>query len=138
MALAPYIPLVQAPELITLKFRIQLAATTGNPDFQVPANSIADAVAATGGVYTLTMPEKYPVFVGGFGHYMSADGTADAYIVNILPAGYVASTGVLTVTLYTDDGDGTYTAENGINNDWIYFELTFCRRSTLCPSGAIA
>jgi hypothetical protein len=138
MALAPYLPLVQAPELITLKFRIQFAATTGDPDFQVPANSIATATADTGGVYSLTLNEKYPVFVGGFGSYMAADGTADAYVVNILPSGYDSDTGVLTVTLFTDDGDGTYTAENGIDNDWLYLELTFCRRSTLCPSGAIA
>jgi hypothetical protein len=137
MALAPYIPLVQAPELITLKFRIQLAATTGNPDFQVPANSILDATAETNGVYTLTMNEKYPVFVGGFGHYMCA-AEDNAFIVNILPTDYVSSTGVLTVTLFTDDGDGTYTAENGVDDDWVYFELTFCRRSTLCPTGAIA
>lgn len=141
MALAPYIPLVQAPELITLKFRIQLAASTGNPDFQVPANSIKDAVAATGGVYTLELNEKYPVFVGGFGYVMAEaiGSSSDVYRpVNITPDGYDSTTGVLTVTLLTDDGDGTDTAENGQDNDWVYFELTFCRRSTLCPTGAIA
>lgn len=138
--LAPYVPMVQAPELITLKFRIQLAASTGNPDFQVPANSIADATAETGGVYTLTMNEKYPVFVGGFGHVMAEAiaSTADVYrCVNITPDGYDSATGILTVTLLTDDGDGTDTAENGQADDWVYFELTFCRRSTLCPVGAI-
>jgi hypothetical protein len=83
------------------------------------------------------MNEKYPVFVGGFGHYMCA-AEDNAFIVNILPTDYVSSTGVLTVTLFTDDGDGTYTAENGVDDDWVYFELTFCRRSTLCPTGAIA
>lgn len=141
MSLAPYIPLVQAPELLTLKFRVQLAATTNNPDFQVPANSIKDAVAATGGVYTLEMNEKYPVFVGGFGHVMcEAIGSPAAVYrcVNITPDGYDSATGILTVTLLTDNGDGTDTAENGVADDWVYFELTFCRRSTLCPSGAIA
>jgi hypothetical protein len=136
MALAPYIPLVQAPELITLKFRLQYTSG-GEADFQVPAYSILDATAETNGVYTLTMNEKYPVFVGGFGHYMCA-AEDNAFIVNILPTDYVSSTGVLTVTLFTDDGDGTYTAENGVDDDWVYFELTFCRRSTLCPTGAIA
>lgn len=141
MSLAPYPGLVQAPELITLKFRIQLAATTSNPDFQVPANSVADATAETAGVYTLTLNEKYPVFVGGFGFVMAEAiaSTNDSWRhVNITPDGYVASTGVLTVTILTDDGDGTDTAENGIDDDWVYFELTFCRRSTLCPVGAIA
>lgn len=135
--LAPYVPMVQAPELITLKFRIQLAGGTDNPDVQVPANSIKDAVAATGGVYTLEMNEKYPVFVGGFGSYMCA-AEDNVFHVNILPSDYDSATGILTVTLFTDDGDGTYTAENGVDDDWVYFELTFCRRSSLCPSGAIA
>lgn len=138
--LAPYIPTVQAPELHTLKFRIQLAATTGAPDFQVPAGSIASATADTGGVYTLTMREKYPVFVGGFGKVMPASvaGSSDSWrMVHFVPSSYVAATGVLTVTILTDDGDGTDTAENGVDNDWVYFELTFCRRSQLAPSGAI-
>lgn len=134
--LAPYLQMVQAPELITLKFRIQLAATTGDPDFQVPAGTIAAASAETNGVYTLTMRQKYPVFVGGFGSYMCA-AEDNVFHVNILPSDYDSATGVLTVTLFTDDGDGTYTAENGVDDDWVYFELTFCRKSRLAPTGAI-
>jgi hypothetical protein len=130
-------PLANSPELVTLKFRIQLAATTGDPDFQVPANSIATATAETNGVYTMTMNEFYPVFVGGFGSYM-CDAEDNVFHVNIKPSDYDASTGILTVTLFTDDGDGTYTAENGVADDWVYFELTFCRRNQLAPSGAIA
>lgn len=138
--LAPYLQMVQGPNMLTLKFRIQLAASTGNPDFQVPAGSIASATAETGGVYTMTMRQKYPVFVGGFGIVMAEAiaSTADVYrVVNLTPDGYDPATGIVTFTLLTDDGDGTDTAENGQADDWVYFELTFCTNSEQCGSGAI-
>ncbi len=138
--LGPYFAQDAYRNQISLRFRVQLAATTGNPDFVVPAGAIADAVAATGGVYTLTMNKPYPVFVGGIGYVMTEaiGSTSDVYrMVNITPDGYNATTGVLTVTLLTDDGDGTDTAENGQDNDWVYFDLCFCDRSTMSPSGAI-
>jgi hypothetical protein len=136
MALAPYIPLVQAPELITLKFRLQYTSAD-KADFQCPAKSIASNTHTSTGLYTMTFNEKYPVFIGGFGHVMTAIagvGTDDLS-VRIDVAGYVPTTGVLT---YSVVGlDGTTAVEDVPDNDWIYFELTFCRRSTLCPVGAI-
>lgn len=138
MPLAPHVQMVQAPELITLKFRIQSAgAATTAPDFQVPAGTVASATLASTGLYTVTLREKYPVFVGGHGHVMTAIagvGTADLK-VNIDVAGYVATTGVLTFSVV--GADGSTAVEDVPDNDWIYLELTFCRRSTLCPTGAI-
>lgn len=118
---------------------MQLAASTGNPDFIVPAGALYDATADTGGVYSLVLNEWFPVFVGGFGVVMqeAVGSTADVYRVNIAPGDYDPTTGTLEVTLLTDDGDGTETAENGQADDWVYFELTFCRRSQLAPSGAL-
>lgn len=139
--LGPYFAQDQNRNQISVRFRIQLAASTNNPDFVVPAGAVTDAVAATGGVYTLTMPKKYPVFVGGMGYVMTEaiGSTADVYrMVNITPDGYDPTTGVLTVTLLTDDGDGTDTAENGQADDWVYFDLCFCDRSTMSPTGAIS
>ncbi len=135
--LAPYIGMVQSGEQLTLKFRIQLGATAAAPDFQVPAGTVKSATGAGSGVYTLTMREKYPAFIGGFGSYMCAAGD-DARIVNIAsPAAYDAATGILTFSLLDDDGDGTYTATDGVENDWVYLELTFVKKSQFAPTGAI-
>lgn len=130
--------MVQAPELITLKARIQSAgAATNAPDFQVPAGTFASATLASTGLYTVTLREKYPIFVGGTGSVMTAIagvGTADLQVVFDV-AGYDATTGVLTFSVVGADG-GT-AVEDVPDNDWIYLELTFCRRSTLCPTGAL-
>jgi len=129
---------VTSAEQVTLKFRLQLTTSGSAPDFQVPAGSIASATGAGSGVYTITLQEKYPVFLGGRGEYWAATNTA-FYKVNIAgPSAYVASTGVLTFTLVTDaNGDGTYAAADGVENDWIWLELTFAKVSTAAPSGAI-
>lgn len=133
MALAPYIPLVQAPELITLKFRLQYT-TNGEADFQLPANSITSNSWTSTGLYTMTLNEKYPVFVGGLAQVMGATEAHQQYVV-IDPADYVSSTGVLTYRVM--EADGSAALADVANNEWIYFELTFCRRSTLCPQGAL-
>jgi hypothetical protein len=49
--------------------------------------------------------------------------------------GYSASAGTLTFTVV--GADGTTAAEDPPDNDWVYVEATFCRRSNLCPSGSI-
>ncbi len=129
-------PVSQAPELVTLRFRLQY--TSGDEaDFQVPAGSIASNTHTSTGLYTLTLNEMYPVFIGGFGHVMTTD-TASAggdAIVHIAPADYVATTGVLTYRVTSADGSSA--VEDVADNDWIYFELTFCRRSEMAPTGAL-
>ena len=138
MPLAPYLQMVQAPELITIKARIQSAGAAATaPDFQVPAGTFAVATLASTGLYTVTLREKYPVFVGGQGTVMTAIagvGTADLQVVFDV-AGYNATTGVLTFSVVGADG-GT-AIEDVPDNDWIYLELTFCRRSGLAPTGAL-
>jgi hypothetical protein len=131
--------MVQAPELITIKARIQSAGATTAPDFQVPAGTFAAATNTVAGVYTVTLREKYPTFVGGIGSVLTAIGTPGTSTADLVvvfdAAGYDSTTGVLTFTVVGADG-GT-AAEDVPDNDWIYLELTFCRRSTLCPSGAL-
>jgi hypothetical protein len=129
-------PLTNAPELVTLRFRLQYT-TADLADFQVPAGAIASNTHTSTGLYTMTLNEKYPVFVGGHGHVMTAIagvGTADLQVV-LDVAGYVPTTGVLTYSVVGADG-GT-AVEDVPNNDWIYFELTFCRKSGLTPVGAL-
>jgi hypothetical protein len=135
MALAPYVPLVQAPELITLKFRLQYTSG-GEADFQVPAYSIASNTWTSTGLYTLTLNEKYPVFIGGFASVMGPTEANDSKVV-IDPDDYAPTTGVLTYRVMDDDGDGTPALADVPDNEWVYFELTFCRRSGLAPTGAL-
>lgn len=136
-------PLSISPELVTLKFRLQYAANV-KADFQVPASSIASNTRTSEGLYTMTLNEKYPVFVGGFGHVMvlaSSVVTASSHYVAMDPADYVASTGVLTYRTLWHDHAGASTGPGVLadiaDNDWVYFELTFCRRNRLAPSGAL-
>lgn len=130
-------PLSGSPELVTLKFRFQVGATGGaEPDFIVPAACGVSGVTRDGsaGVYTITFIEKFPVFIGCLGHVMEATPAHDL-IVKADVADYDASAGTLAITVVGVDG-GT-AAEDVIENDWVYMEVTFCRRNGLAPTGAI-
>ncbi len=142
MALAPYLQMVNAGDLVTVKARIQSAgAATNAPDFQVPAGTFSAATHASTGVYTVTMAQglRFPVFLGGFGHVMTADvanAGGDA-LVHIAADGYVASTGVLTFQVTS--ADGSTAVEAVADDEWIYLELNFCRKTSSATnaSGAI-
>ncbi len=128
-------PLAGSPETVTLKFRLQY--TSGAlADFQLPAYSIASNTRTSMGLYTLTLNEFFPVFIGGTGTVMGPTEANDSKVV-IDPDDYVPSTGVLTYRVMDDDGDGTPALADVPDNEWVYFELTFCRRSGLAPVGAI-
>lgn len=129
-------PLTNCQDTVTLRFRLQYTSAD-KADFVVPAGAISSNTHTSTGLYTMTLNEMYPVFIGGHGHVMTAIagvGTADLMVV-IDVAGYVATTGVLTYSVVGADG-GT-AVEDVPDNDWIYFELTFARRSTGAPTGAI-
>lgn len=136
---------VTSPEQVTLKFRAQFV-TDAAPDFQVPAGSISTLTRTSEGLYVMTLQEKYPCFIGGHGTVMVAAAsvlTAAAHRVFIDPADYVASTGVLTFRTGWADPDDAGAAGAAValadiaNNDWVYFELTFGKVSTVAPTGAI-
>jgi hypothetical protein len=130
-------PLSGSPELVTLKFRFQVGATGGaEPDFIVPASCGVHGVTRDGsaGLYTITFSEKYPVFIGCLGHVMEATPAHDL-IVKADVADYDAALGTLIITVV--GVDGSTAAEDVIENDWVYMEVTFCKRSELAPSGAI-
>jgi hypothetical protein len=128
---------VNAPELVTMKFRFQVGATGGaEPDAIVPAScGVSDVIRnATAGQYEITFEEKFPVFIGLVGTVLEAEETHDL-IVKAGVGDYVASTGVLTVQVV--GADGSTADEDVVENDWVYLEVTFCRKSTLAPSGSI-
>lgn len=135
MSLAPYLPLVQSGEQITLKFRLQYTSAD-KADFQVPAYSIASNTHTSTGLYTLTLNEKYPVFIGGTATVMGPTEANDSKVV-IDPDDYVSTTGVLTYRVMDDDGDGTPALADVPDDEWVYFELTFCRRTDLAKTGAL-
>lgn len=143
MALAPYLVMTNAGDVVTVKARIQSAgAATNAPDFQVPAGTFTSATHASNGVYTVKLAQglRFPVFLGGIGSIHTAiagNATADL-IVSFDVAGYVASTGVLTFSVVGADGGSALEAVP--DNDWIYLELSFCRKTTspTTASGALA
>lgn len=130
---------VNSPEQVTLKFRFQSAGTgTTDPDFIVPANcGVTDIDQSAAGVWAITLTEKYPVFIGLTGHVMCASGVGLGQIVQAAVADYVASTGVLTVRTVDPYTDASPAAADIADNDWVYIEATFCRKSNMAPSGAI-
>lgn len=129
---------VNSPEQVTLKFRFQVNGTS-DPDFIVPANcGVTDVTYAATGVYTVTFDEKFPVFIGGRATVMPATpetaGNVD-FLIGIDVADYSSTAG--TLVMYAVGVDGTTAAEVPEDNSWIYCDLTFCRRSSLAPSGAL-
>ena len=141
--LGPYFAQDQNRQQIRLSFRLQYDANAA-ADFQVPAGAIASNTRTSEGLYTMTLNKKYPVFVGGFGHVMVAAAnavTGSSHYVAIDPVDYVASTGVLTYRTLWHDHAGASTGPGVLadiaDNDWVYFELVFCDRSTMSPTGAL-
>jgi hypothetical protein len=136
-------PLTNGQDLVTLKFRLQYTANA-LADFVKPAGAISSNTRTSEGLYTMTLNEMYPVFIGGFGHVMVAAAnavTASSHYVAIDPTDYVATTGVLTYRTLWHDHAGASTGPGVLadiaDNDWVYFELTFARRSGGAPTGAI-
>lgn len=129
-----YSDLVNSPEQVTIKFRFQINGTS-DPDNVVPALSgVTEVTRTSAGLFVVTFAEKWPVFIGATGSVLEATQAHDL-IVKTSVAGYVPSTGLLTLTVV--GADGSTAAEDPPDNDWVYVEATFCRRSGLAPSGAI-
>ncbi len=98
-------PLTNVMDAVTLRFRLQYTSAD-EADFVVPAGAISSNTHTSTGLYTMTLNEFYPVFIGGTGTVMTAVagvGTADLKVVFDV-AGYVASTGVLTYSVIGADG----------------------------------
>lgn len=130
--LAPYIAQIGNPEQLTLKFRFQVNGVT-NPDFVLPGSCVIDVVRTGVGVFEIAFAEKYPVFVGLVGNVLAATPVSDLQ-VKAGVANYVATTGKLTVTVVDS---GVAAAADPVDNDWVYCEVTVCRRSRLSDAVAI-
>ena len=133
--LGPYFAQDQCRNQIMVRFRMQFT-TNEEADFVVPAGAVLSNNWTSTGLYDVTMAKKYPVFVGGTATIMGPTEANDSKVV-IDPADYVASTGVLTYRVMDDDGDGTPALADVPDNEWVYFELCFCDRSTMSPTGAL-
>jgi hypothetical protein len=132
--LAPYIAQVGNPEQLTLKFRFQINGTD-DPDFIVPGGCVTDVTQESTGVFKITFAQKYPVFVGLVGTVLEATPVNDL-IVKADVADYDSSAGTLLVSVVGALHDAA-AAEDPVDDDWVYLEVTFCTRSTLSPAVAI-
>lgn len=133
---------VNSPEQVTLKFRFQINGVS-DPDAIVPANcGVTDVTRTSEGLFAITLDEKFPVFIGATGTVMGTGATSLGMVVQCAPGDYVASTGVLSVSTIDPSEAGTAPETTGAvddptDNDWVYIEATFCRKSGLAPSGSI-
>ena len=136
MGLAPYLLMSAGPEVVAVVFRFQAAAAGGaEPDFQVPAGSVANVTRdGSAGLYSITFKEKYPVFLGVMGTVLEAT-PANDLIVKAGVASYSATTGVLQLTIV--GADGTTAAEDVTDNDWVFVVAYFGRRTALGNTGPI-
>lgn len=125
--------LTGSPELVKLSFRFQIDGTN-DPDNVRPAGIVTDITRTSDGLFAITFAEKYPVFIGLVGSVLEATPAHDL-IVKSSVAAYSSTTGILSVTVV--GADGSTAAEDPADNDWVYVEATFCRNSTLAPSGSI-
>lgn len=120
---------------VNLKFRLQYTSG-GEADFQVPAGAIASNTYTSTGLYTLTLNQAFPTFIGGTGTIMGPTEANDAKVV-IDPADYDPATGILTYRVMDDDGDGTPALADVPDNEWVFFDLTFMYYSGQAPVGAL-
>lgn len=131
---APFNEVVTSPELVVVKFRFQINGTS-DPDFVVPGSQgVTEVTRTSAGLFVVTLAEKYPTFVGAVGTVLEATQAHDL-ICKFSVAGYVASTGKLTFTVV--GADGSSAAEDPADNDWVYVEATFGRRSGMHAQAAI-
>lgn len=128
---------VAAPEQHVVRFCFQINGTS-DPDFCIPGKGmgVTDVKRTGVGVFDIYFDSKYPVFLYASGGVMGPDGgsAVNDQSVKTRRDAYVASTGVLTVTVVDA---GTAAAADPTDNSWVWVEAVFCRRSKLSPSTAI-
>jgi hypothetical protein len=134
MSLAPYLAQTTSPELVRVCFRFQINGTS-DPDALYPGyQGVTDVARVSAGVFDITFADKWPALVGLTGTVLEATPAHDLAIKAAL-AGYDSSTGILRITVY--GADGSTAAEDPVDNDWVYLEVTFARRNALQASVSI-
>ncbi len=126
---AHFPPLAAGPEEITLKFRFQIDGTS-DPDLFVGIAGMVDSIVYSAtGVYTITLASayRYPTLVTAFAKVDSTGLTDDVRFTSYdFDTGVVVLQGILQ--------DGSQAAAVVTDDSWVHVELTFCRRSNLCPT----
>lgn len=136
MALAPYMQMAAGPEQVQLSLRFQINGTS-DPDFVFPAGIVSDITRGSAGLFNifLNTSERYPSLVSCVGSVQAAAVGAGGVGALVYPVSYTAATGVLQVRVV--DQDGTPTAADPANDDWVHVQAVFCRRTNLASVGAI-
>lgn len=130
-----YCDTTTSPEVERVIFRFQINGTS-DPDVLLPGfQGVTDVTrAGSAGAFDVTFATKYPVMLGFLGTVL--EGTpANDLIVKVSAVGYNSTTGVLRVTVV--GADGTPIAEDPVNDDWVFCEVFFARRSGMHAAVAI-
>lgn len=133
--LAPFVATSALPEQVRYCFRFQINGTS-DPDFIMPAGAVKDITRSSAGVFVVKLNDgQRPAgLVGLVGSVLEATQAHDLMVKGSV-AGYDATTGFLTITVV--GADGTTAAEDPADNDWVYVEATFQRRSVYATAGSI-
>lgn len=131
---AGYCDTTTSPEVERVVFRFQINGTS-DPDVLVPGfQGVTDVTRVSAGVFDITFETKYPTFIGMLGHVLEGTPAHDL-ILKTSAVAYSATTGILRVTVV--GADGSTAAEDPINDDWVFCEVFFGRRSGMHASKAI-
>ncbi len=132
MSLAPYLMMADGQEQLLKAFRFQVNGTS-DPDFQFPAGAVLDVVRTSIGLFTITLPVKWPSLVTLQGSVQAAGAAGDTLAEEVHLVSYTAATGVLIVR--TENNLGV--ADDPADNDWVHLNVVFCRRTVLSAVGAV-
>lgn len=135
MSLAPYVAQCTERDLVTKKFRFQINGTS-DPDFQCPAGAVKDVVRNGVGVFTVYLPNGFRplTMLGLVGEVLEATPAHDLKVKADL-ADFSASAGTFQITIVGTDGSTA--AEDPVDNDWVYLEVTFAFREKAGTVGSV-
>lgn len=133
--LAPYLSQAGMPDQVHLCFRFQINGTSA-PDNCFPAGAVKSVGRTSAGLFTVVMNDGFrpAAMTGLVGGVLEATQAHDLLVKSSV-AGYAASTGVLTVTVV--GADGSTSAEDPVDNDWVYLDVCFQTRTSTAAVGAI-
>lgn len=139
--LAPYLAMTEGMEQIDCKFRFKVNSTS-DPDFLFPSSMshvVSDVTRADVGEFVVqfALGHRWPALVGGTGHVMSDSGVGFGALVQFTVEDYDAAAGTLTLRVVDPYSDGTPAAAEPTDNDWIYLDLVFMRRTQFSSEVAI-
>lgn len=132
--LAPYLLMVEAPELVMVTLRFQINSGS-DPDNVFPAGSATDVIRVSAGLFDIVLPTKWIALVSCTGTVQQASVGATGTIFSVVS--YDNTTGKLRVRTVDPDTAGAPTAVDPANDDWVHVQAIFAKRDALNKVAAI-